>query len=158
MSAVPFELKLRTMKPKQLFKIAVEWMVQKRINPGFEAEDEVYYIAFQRLNDYVTGMGGSKFQSSVWVPRFLRSLKARPVLEENHFSGADLLHDRCDACNRSNHPATYEVCFQGPLYNKYSLDELSDDEDEESYRETEMPSSDTKYYVGKCVLEPPARS
>lgn len=148
---IPFEFKLRTMKPKQLFKIAVEWMVQKRINPGFEAEDEVYNIAFQRLDDYVTGMGGSKFQSSAWVPRFLRSLKARPVLQENHFFGADLLHDRCDACNRSNHPGTYEVCFQGLPYDRNSLEEFSDDDDDPS-RETELPSSNTKYYVGKYVF------
>ena len=150
-SAIRFEFKLRTMKAGELFKFAIEWMVQKRINPGFDAKDEVYDIAFRRLDDYVTGMGGSKFQSSVWVPQFIRSLKARPVLEETRFSSADLLHDRCEACNRSGHPATFEVRFSGLPYNRSSLEEFSDDDDDPS-RETALPSSNTRYYVGKFCM------
>lgn len=148
-SELLFTNKLRTMRLKELFKYAVEWMVQNRLNPAFETSSEVYRIAFSRLNDFVKGMGGSKFQSSAWGPTFLRSLRARPVLQEAQFAGIDLLHDRCDACNRSNHPATFEVVFSGSSYDKETLEEYSDDEEDDASLETPLPSAETRYHIGK---------
>ncbi|KAB8360709.1 hypothetical protein FH972_024445 [Carpinus fangiana] len=148
---MPVEFRLRTMKPKELFKIAVEWYVQKKINPGFDRDNNAYHIAFLRLSDFVTGMGGSKYRSSVWTPMFLRALLARPILEESHFAGDAMMRDRCDACNRSGHPATYEVRFQGKPYDKHSLEEFSDDEDDTG-QETELPSAGQVYYIGKFCM------
>jgi len=122
-------------------------MVQKKINPAFDMTDDVYRISFQRLDDLVKGMGGSKFQSSAWTSRFLRPLLARPILDDNRFTNSGLEHDRCDACNRSGHPATWEVRFQGALYDKTSLEEESDDEDSESDA-SEADTSPT-FYIGK---------
>lgn len=79
---IPIEYRLRTMKPKDLFKIAVEWYVQRKLNPAFDRDNDAYHIAFTRLSDFVNGMGGSKYQSSAWTAVFRRSLLGRPVLQE----------------------------------------------------------------------------
>ena len=145
---IPLEFRLRTMKPQELFKYAVEWMVQKKLNPAFDMRHEVYHIAFSRLDDFARGMGGSKFQSSAWTPRFTRALNARPELTENHIGGASSLPTHCDACNRSNHPATFEVQFHGDPYDKKTLEDYSGDEDEPT-RETALPTADITYSLGK---------
>jgi len=145
---LPFEFSAyRTMKPRELFKFAIEWMVQKKINPAFAMEDEVYRITFQRLDHFVRGMGGSKFHSSAWTPGFSRSLNCRPILEEQQFMNNGILRDRCDACNRSGHPATWEVKFTGKTYDRDSLEEFSDEEEVDG--DTDVPSADTRYYIGK---------
>jgi len=145
---LPFEFSAyRTMKPRELFKFAIEWMVQKKINPAFAMEDEVYRITFQRLDHFVRGMGGSKFHSSAWTPGFSRSLTCRPILEEQQFMNNGILRNRCDACNRSGHPATWEVKFTGNAYDRDSLEEFSDEEEVD--RDTDVPSADTRYYIGK---------
>ena len=59
------------------------------------------------------------------------ALKSRPLLEEERFKNMGET-DRCDACNRSGHPATYAMSFKGARYDFRSLDELSDDEDASS--------------------------
>jgi len=153
----PVELPLefsnfRTMKAQDLFKYAVEWMVQKKINPAFAMEDDVYRIAFDRLDDFVKGLGGSKFLSSAWTSDFSKSLKARPVLQDHRFMNTGLEHNRCDACNRSGHPATFEVRFTGNTYDRVSLEEDSDDDsDVERVSSSSVPSVDVIYYIGKWV-------
>lgn len=62
-----------------------------------------------------------------------------------------MLRDRCDACNRSGHPATYEVMFTGKPYDKTSLEEFSDDEDHTG-QETELPDASKVYYIGKFCM------
>lgn len=152
MMGAPVELpvqfsRYQTMKAGDLFKFAVEWMVQKKLNPAFETDDEIYRFSFARLDDFVKGLGGSKYQSSVWTPNFSKSLNSRPVLEDHQFTNSGLLHDRCDACNRSGHPATWEVRFTGNCYDRNSLEEDSDDDsDDES---PSVPSATTTYYIGK---------
>lgn len=145
---IPFQFKLQVMKSKELFKYAVEWMCQKRLNPAFAIDDEIYKGTFDRLDDFVKGMGGSKFQSAAWTANFIRALKARPVITEQRFTN-DGLHDRCDACNRSGHPPTWEVQLSGSPYDNDTLEEVDEDEDRESWRAVELPSSEVIYYLGK---------
>lgn len=143
--ALPMQFsRYATMKPVELFKYAVEWLVQKKINPAFAMSDDVYRMAFRRLDDFVKGMGGSKFQSSVWQARFSGELLSRPGLEEKRQSSEVIMHG-CDACNRTNHPATFEVKFTGAKYDKETLEEDSDDEgyeDSSSSSESEDADSD----------------
>ena len=82
--------------------------------------DDVYKLAFDRLNDFVKGMGGSKFQSSIWQRQFTVELLGRPELEESQASGLISLHG-CDACNRTSHPATFEVRFTAVSYTHLTL-------------------------------------
>ena len=102
-------------------------------------DDEVYKLTFNRLNDLVKGMGGSNFQSSAWVPRFVNALKAHPVLEQDQVGFLATGQDHCDACNRSGHPATWSVRFTGPEYNLDSLEEYSDDDDEDEDGSSRLP-------------------
>lgn len=141
---LPFEFsKYKTMKRPELFKLAVEWMVQKKINPGFAMDDEVYRVAFDRLDDQVKALGGSKFQSAAWGPRFINALKAFPVLEQQQAGALAIGQDHCDACNRSGHPATWTVNFTGSRYDRVTMEDLSDDEDDDE------PETVPAFAVGK---------
>ena len=122
------------MKPKELFVYAVEWMVQKKINPAFSMDDEIYGLTFRKLDDEVKGLAGSKFTSSAWTEEFTFALRARPDIayEPLDRSGEHYLNDHCDACNRSGHPATFQIQFQGKPYHLENLEEVNNDADDDS--------------------------
>lgn len=160
-----------SMKAKDLFKFAIDWMVQKKINPAFQINDEIYDLAFKKLDDEVKGLAGSKFTSSAWTPEFTFSLEARPEIESGRIdrgSAEHFLRDKCDACNRSGHPATYEVRFLGTPYHPITLEPIAtarddSDSDSESSSESEenegaqnrdskgrpIASADKIFYLGK---------
>jgi hypothetical protein len=124
-------------KPKQLFKYAVEWMVMKKIHPAFNPNDEIYELTFRKLGDEMKGLAQSKFTSSAWTPDFTKAINARPELLVNEIGSArgELLADHCEACNRRNHPASFELSLTGQPYHPDSLEPLdaeSSDSDEES--------------------------
>lgn len=113
-------------KPKELFKYAVEWMVMKKIHPAFNSNDEIYELTFRKLGDEVKGLASSKFTSSAWTPDFTKAINARPELLINEIGGSRraFLADHCEACNRKNHPATFELSLTGQPYNPDSLEPL----------------------------------
>ncbi|KIW00029.1 uncharacterized protein PV09_08381 [Verruconis gallopava] len=117
------------MKPKQLFRYAVEWMVQKKLNPAYSQDREIYAITFKKLNDEVKGLAGSTFTSSAWTRDFTISLQARPGIELTEMGGLGmgLELDKCQACNRSGHPATFQIKFTGRPYNPETLEPLEQD-------------------------------
>ncbi|QDS77430.1 hypothetical protein FKW77_006646 [Venturia effusa] len=152
------------MKGKELFKYAVEWMVQKKLNPAFKSDDEVYDLAFKKLDDEVRGLAGSKFKSSVWQRDFMVSLEGRPevILTENEGLMSEMLEEKCQACNRSGHPATFNIQFTGRPYHMSTLEPVeeddSEDEEEEEDVETlgqydskgrELPPASRIYHVGR---------
>ncbi|KAF2453242.1 hypothetical protein BDY21DRAFT_143735 [Lineolata rhizophorae] len=109
----------RTQPAKVLFRFVVEWMVNKRIHPGFERSDPLYQIAFQKVEHVLKGLAGS-IESSAWKLNFTQSLQARPNLAYERVDW-----DRfCEACGRSNHPATWLMKFSGPPYDENTLEEL----------------------------------
>lgn len=79
---IPIEFtRYASLKPKELFKYAVDWMLQKHINPAFEKRDPLYDLTFRKLDDEAQGLAGSKFTSSAWTPAFKYALEARPQME-----------------------------------------------------------------------------
>ncbi len=76
------------------------------------------------------------------------------------------MRDTCDACNRTNHPATYQIQFQLEPYYRETLEPVpqgdeDDDEDEDSHDENEpsydasgreVPPESRIYYVGKFCM------
>jgi hypothetical protein len=166
-----------SMKAKDLWKFAIEWLVQKKINPAFAMDDEIYTLTFQKLDDEVSGLVGSKFASSAWTGDFTSALRSRPEIAYNTIDRNTAEHayrDKCDACNRSGHPATREVQFQGKPYNRQTLDEVArndsdsdddkDDSGSDSAGETaddrpaydasgrEVPPANKTWYVGKFCM------
>lgn len=121
-------------KPRELFKFAIEWMVQKKINPGFSSSDEIYEFTFRKLNDEVSGLANSKYSSSIWTPDFTRALRARPeiVIDEISAHMRAITSPHCEACNRTKHPATYSITFIGKPYNRETLEPLAEDSDDSS--------------------------
>lgn len=146
-AGLPLEFtRYAAMKPKELFKYAVEWMVQKKINPAFEMTDEMYILAFRKLDDFVKGLAGSKFTSSAWTQDFTFAMQARPEIQAFSLdrTGEHFMRDKCDACNRSGHPATFEVLFQGKPYNPQSLEEVAPTNDFSSESENDSDSDSEK--------------
>jgi hypothetical protein len=129
-------------KPKELFKYAVEWMVMKKIHPAFNSADEIYELTFRKLGDEVKGLASSKFTSAAWTPDFTKAINARPELIVNEIGGArrDFLNDHCEACNRKNHPATFELSLTGAPYNPDSLEPLEPDSDSNSDSDSDASS------------------
>ena len=121
-------------KPKDLFKYAVEWMVMKKIHPAFNSGDDIYQLTFRKLEDEVQGLANSKFTSSAWTADFARAIRARPDLLLNEIGGAakGFLTDHCEACNRRNHPASFELSLTGKPYNKDTLEPLETGSDSDS--------------------------
>ena len=159
---VPLQFsKVRYYKAKDLFKYAVEWMVQKKINPGFAMNDEIYQLTFIRLKDEAIGLGSLTYTSSAWTASFKHSLEARPELEYHEIAKIDRFGlNKCDACNRSGHPATWQVRFTGNVYDKDTLEEIEgDEEDENSEVETHDGSGqdyEKEIYDDKGNRIPPA--
>jgi len=131
-----------SMKSKELWKFAIEWMVQKKINPAFAMDDEIYELTFKKLDDEVSGLADSKFQSSAWKTDFTTALRARPEILENL---TDMEQDKCDACNRSRHPVKYRVQFQGNPYHRSTLEDVGkDDDDDDEDDEDDSSNSDNE--------------
>ncbi|GAB7357767.1 hypothetical protein MBLNU459_g0417t1 [Dothideomycetes sp. NU459] len=160
-----------SMRAKELFKYAVEWMVQKKINPAFQIDDEIYDLAFKKLDDYVKGLAGSKFTSAAWTQDFTFALQARPEIlasRLDRLSGDNFMRDKCDACNRSGHPATFEVRFEGRPYHPQTLEELATandsssdsgsdsetgDESNYNFKGHKILPEDTVFYLGKFCMK-----
>ncbi|KAF2851398.1 hypothetical protein T440DRAFT_467679 [Plenodomus tracheiphilus IPT5] len=128
-------------KTKDLFKHAVEWMVMKKIHPAFESTRNFYTLTFRKLDDEVKGLAGSKFTSSAWTPEFTRAVRARPDLITNEIGGAaDFMSPHCAACNRKNHPATWEIMLTGQPYDKDTLEPLENDNSSDSDSDSDSSS------------------
>lgn len=143
-------------RPREHFKDAVEWMVHNKLNPAFLRNDPVYKNAFFKLDDVVKGYSSSKFVSAAWSSRFSKALKARPEFEEVRVP--TMFDHKCDACNRSGHPAKYQITFSGRAYHHESLEDISEDEHEDEdeddakshdSRGFSIPSTDVQYFVGR---------
>lgn len=132
--SIPLEFTSKNhQKPKEHFRYAIEWMVHKKLNPGFQSTDEIYLRAFQVLGSKPSTLAESKYGSSAWTGEFYRALNARPTFCERKIFSDEALaiqgEHRCQACNRGKHPSTYAVRFEGKAYSKETLDEVEQDEE-----------------------------
>jgi hypothetical protein len=163
---IPIEFSRHSYKQlKDYFQDAVEWMVHNQLNPAFPRSDPVYRVAFDKLEQEVRGRTGSQLVSSVWSTDFRRALLARPQLEVTKFP-TEFQHP-CDACNRSGHPASFDIKLYGKAYSLETLEPLADadaDSDEEQSGSEEdsdgkerdrdgyvLPDEDKRFYLGRFV-------
>lgn len=145
----------RYKQPREYFKDVVEWMVHNKLNPKFNREDEVYQLAFMKLNDEAKGRAGSHYVSAVWNIDFKRALEARPEMDTVPFPPSEFRN--CDACNRTKHPASFDIRFRGDPYYLETLDPVSEDEedsDEEGSGTRDrngntIPESGVHFYLGR---------
>ena len=131
-------------KPIDHFKDAVEWMIHNKLNPAFARNDTIYRIAFFKLDDEVQGYSGSKFLSAAWNSKFLKALKSHPDLQR--IDVPTMFDHKCEACNRSNHPAKHQVTFSGSPYHRESLEEVSS---EDGSAEEDNTSRHKTYLLGR---------
>ncbi|EFX00426.1 putative transcription factor iiic-like protein [Grosmannia clavigera kw1407] len=140
---MPLQFTSQSRQPlKNHFKDAIEWLVHRRIDRGgAQNDDEIYRLAWDRLDRELGGRAQSRFISSSWTPAFRGALQARPYMDSYNlrpgkYSGGtegSLTSDTdvCHACGRSNHPASYMVLFSGPVYDLNTLDDVDDGGDED---------------------------
>ena len=136
-------------KPYEHFKDAVEWMVHNKLNPAFPRDDPIYQVAVQKLDDEVRGLAGSKFMSAAWSADFLNTLKQKPEIA--YLDARGLFEQHCAACNKSNHPAKFQLIFSGKSYNRQSLEDISDDDEEDATEVQDGVSGhdERTFYVGR---------
>lgn len=173
LNQLPFEFSRHAYKQlKDYFQDAIEWMIHNQLNPAFPRSDARYQFAFVKLDDEVRGWTGSQLLSSAWNVNFRRALVARPHLEVTPIPASD--ENPCDACNRSNHPATSALKLYGNAYSLETLEALRDydssssdtdsDDDSDSDKEAEqqdedrdgniLPDQTTRFLLGKSVSFP----
>ncbi|KAJ9136717.1 hypothetical protein NKR23_g9634 [Pleurostoma richardsiae] len=152
---IPLEFTAHAHKPlKDHFRDAIEWLVHRRINPGFNKDDEVYQLAWRKLYHEVLTLAESKFMSTVWKSDFRYALQARPYIEQQEIVSGGLALENCQACGRGSHPATWRIRFSGAPYSKDTLDEVdsSNDEDsDDSARDEDgmrIPPESREWFVG----------
>ena len=105
---MPLEFTAHAHKPlKEFFRDVVEWLVQFKVNPGFDKTHKLYRMAWKKLDDEVGGLARSKFASSAWRPDFHMALRARPYFTTQEIArgGNGLDSQNCGACGRRGHPA-----------------------------------------------------
>lgn len=121
---IPLELsRFASAKLSTLFRHVVQWMLQREVIPGFEGT-ELQNFAFKRVGDKLTGLANN-YISSVWSEQFTLALKARPEFCEEELSpGEKLFHPSCEACNRTNHPASWAIRFDKKAYDEKTLVEV----------------------------------
>lgn len=151
---MPFEFTRHAhKKPIEHFKDAVEWMVHNKLNPAFPRDDASYQVAFRKLDDEVQGLAGSKFMSAAWSSDFLTALKSRPEIAYLENTDPLALH-HCAACNKSNHPAKFQLIFSGKPYDRRTLETLSDDSNSDTdsrhhNNDEEEPDTQQTFHVGR---------
>jgi hypothetical protein len=134
-----------TAKPRELFPHIIEWLVKNKIAPAFPRADPIFKLAFQRVNDQVAAQAGSRLISSAWNAEFKFTILARPEIAIGYMAGAD--EDRtCDACNRSNRPAKYDLVLTGSAYSMDTLEPIDKDSDIED-EEVDDASVDAKGHI-----------
>ncbi|KAJ5314239.1 uncharacterized protein N7443_001123 [Penicillium atrosanguineum] len=162
MEEMPFEFTRHAYKqPKEYFRDVVGWMVHNRLDPAFPRDDDMYKVAFMKLEDEVKARAGSQLISSVWNSEFVRALRARPHMDLSAFP-TDLGHS-CDACKRSGHPASSDIRLYGKAYSLATLEPLNDESSEDSDNSDsseasgverdrdghELPGEEKRFYLGR---------
>ncbi|CAK7217584.1 hypothetical protein SCUCBS95973_003204 [Sporothrix curviconia] len=170
---IPLQFTFQAHKPlKSHFKDAVEWLVHRRVNPGSafaESDDELYRVAWDRLDREVGGLAQFRFISSVWTPEFYSTLRARPYMDSFNIrpSGGGSKYaivipgmdeNVCHACGRTNHPASYRVMFSGKAYDSKTLDDIEEaDSDEEDGEENSEDNDHESVDMNGNALPPTSR-
>ncbi|KAJ5717162.1 hypothetical protein N7488_002808 [Penicillium malachiteum] len=138
---IPFEFTRHAYKkPKDYFRDVVSWMIHNRLDPAFPREDDMYKMAFMKLEDEVKGRAGSQLISSVWDADFRYALLARPHIEITAYPTDDC--HACDACKRSGHPASSDMKLYGKPYSLQTLEPLKDSEEDQSRESVESDSNE----------------
>jgi len=159
---IPLEFTHQAHKPlKDHFKDAVEWMVQRKINPSFNRRDPIYMQAFRKLEPEARGLAQSKFSSAVWSETFTRALWARPEFHEEEIGvGGEAEGRKCDACGRRKYPVRFKVQLRGKAYSQDTLEEIDNEQDDSdpdasndsksvNSKGQDIPSEDKDYYLGR---------
>ncbi|EDN03442.1 predicted protein [Histoplasma mississippiense (nom. inval.)] len=150
---IPFEFtRHRYKRLRDHFKDVVEWMVHNKLNPAFPRDDVVYRVAFSKVNDEVMGLAGSQLISSAWNRDFRKALEARPGLNVTLYPIS--MGHSCDACNKTNHPASFDIKLDGKPYLLETLEPISDD-DEEDDDETTMAHTliHWRYHLKEWIVD-----
>lgn len=169
-ASIPVQFTQQAHKPlKEHFRDVVEWLVHNKLNPHFQKDDDIYRLAFLKIDNECTGLAKSKFASTQWTPEFTRAVYARPILEESPLQGHEGFdiksgEPKCDACNHRKHQPSCALMFSGKAYDQKTLEELdqgrgSDDSDKsEDAESSDNRDNDDDRSVNSKGVELPSTS
>ena len=110
--------------PRELFVFVIDWLVKNMTAPAFSRHDQLWKLAFSKVEMEMTAQADSRLLSSAWNGAFTVALNARPELKVGYLHQDDRQGYSCDACNRSNHPAQYDFVFSGSAYHRDTLEPI----------------------------------
>ena len=145
-------------KPRELFIHVIDWLVKNKISPAFNRHDQLWDLAFQKLDDEVKGQAGSRLISAAWNEPFVRTILSRPCLVVVRLPGEEENYIRtCDACNRANHPAQFDFKFSGKAYYHKTLEPVDNSDDEDDDEEDDDKNDDAASLDSKNHVLPSAQ-
>ncbi|KAJ2899039.1 hypothetical protein MKZ38_003440 [Zalerion maritima] len=149
---IPLEFRAAKFKGKDWFRLVILWLLHLKLK-GIP-EEEIFEMAWKKLDSEVEMLALSKFTSSAWKEEFARTLAARPAILSTRLpKGSGSFYPHCQACGRSAHPSTFSVRFTGNPYDPKTLEDLdndNDDSEEEDYDAKGIPiaSERREFFMG----------
>ncbi|KAJ3186284.1 hypothetical protein HDU85_007724 [Gaertneriomyces sp. JEL0708] len=121
---LPQEFKLASATLKDSFNVLILFFVKIALNRNFgkqvyEANDARYIHNIRSLDDRIEGFRFSLVSSEAWQPDFRGTIEKYPYYEWCIVDGG--LYGDCEACRRTNHPATRKVFVSGRPYDRHTL-------------------------------------
>lgn len=109
---------------KQAFSVYIQYLASCQLDEHFvdqlkHHQESIGYFepARKKIEHSIVDRRDLIVQSSAWQTQFFEDLKYFPTYDSNHTISAKT----CEACCRSNHPATYVVHFNGKRYDSETL-------------------------------------
>jgi len=116
---------VKSYSTKSAFQIYLQYLISCVLQEDFMAsvftstKDKNYFSpAITKIQDLVLNRKEYILRSSVWEESFKKNLESFPIFRSwtSTYSIVD-----CEACQRHNHPAGYEVSLEGPRYDAEAL-------------------------------------
>lgn len=107
---------------RDAFAIYIQYLASALLDPEFlrliARENDGYFLSARRkIEQTVLDKVNLIAKSSVWDDSLSQDLDQYPIFK----SWGKTLEFDCEACCRSNHPATFEVMLEGPTYSAIKL-------------------------------------
>jgi hypothetical protein len=100
---------------KNGFYVYVQWVLSCVLEDSMVEVDKDYFgPAVRMMEDAVLSRKELMLRSSVWSEKFKKDLETYP--DYRSWSRGSSLGRDCEACHRSNHPASHEVTLEGSFY------------------------------------------
>ncbi len=112
-----------TISLRDAFEIYLQYAISCYLDKEFMRDtashpEDYFTPAIRKVEDSITGRKEFLLRSAIWEYEFKRDLEQYPMYRSWTRSA---MMDECEACQRMNHPASFEVSLEGIYYNSENL-------------------------------------